>query len=244
MPVRINNDVITGIEELEDLAPLHNAPAVSVIRASQEALGSDLPMVAVFDTEFHGATIWRWASIDEGEWPDVVLASAGVYPTNEVMAAAALLREELPALRVRVVNVTDLLILEPESFHPHGLTQENFDDLFTSDRPVIFNFHGYPSAVKQLLFDRPALARFQVNGYIEEGTTTTPFDLFVQNRASRYHVVMQAARAAAKFNPQVAAQVEAVVSRYERKLAEHQAYIRTHGVDPPEIADWKWDETG
>jgi xylulose-5-phosphate/fructose-6-phosphate phosphoketolase len=122
------------------------------------------------------------------------------------------------------------------------LTQETFDDLFTPDRPVIFNFHGYPSAVKQLLFDRPALARFQVNGYIEEGTTTTPFDLFVQNRASRYHVVMQAVRAAAAFNARIASQVETVVWRYERKLAEHQTYIRTHGVDPPEIADWKWNK--
>jgi len=213
---------------------------INLVIASKQPMPQWLSVDEAIDHCSKGATIWRWASSNNGERPDVVLAAAGVYPTNEVMAAAALLRVELPALRLRVVNVTDLLILEPESFHPHGLTQGTFDELFTADRPVIFNFHGYPAAVKQLLFDRPALGRFQVNGYIEEGTTTTPFDLFVQNRASRYHVVMQAARAAAKFNPQVAEQVEAVVSRYERKLAEHQAYIREHGVDPPEIADWKW----
>jgi xylulose-5-phosphate/fructose-6-phosphate phosphoketolase len=213
---------------------------INLVIASKQPMPQWLSVDEAIDHCSRGATIWRWASSNNGERPDVVLAAAGVYPTNEVMAAAALLRVELPALRVRVVNVTDLLILEPESFHPHGLTQGTFDELFTADRPVIFNFHGYPAAVKQLLFDRPAFGRFQVNGYIEEGTTTTPFDLFVQNRASRYHVVMQAARAAEKFNPQVAAQVEAVVSRYERKLAEHQAYIREHGVDPPEIADWKW----
>jgi xylulose-5-phosphate/fructose-6-phosphate phosphoketolase len=102
------------------------------------------------------------------------------------MAAAQLLRKELPNLRVRVVNVTDLLILQPDSFHPHRLTPEAFDDLFTADKPLLFNFHGYPVAVKQLLFDRPAFPRFLINGYIEEGTTTTPFDLCVQNLASRY----------------------------------------------------------
>jgi xylulose-5-phosphate/fructose-6-phosphate phosphoketolase len=141
---------------------------------------------------------------------------------------------------VRVVNVTDLLILQPDSFHPHGLTPEAFEGLFTADKPVVFNFHGYPGAVKELLFDRPALTRFQINGYIEEGTTTTPFDLFVQNLASRYHVVMQAVRAVSKFKPEVAAQADAISSHYEDKLAEHHSYIREHGTDMPEIADWKW----
>jgi len=187
-----------------------------------------------------GASIWRWASTFDGQDPDVVLAAAGVYPTNELMAGAQLLREDLPDVRVRVVNVTDLLILQPGSFHPHGLTPEAFDDLFTADKPVVFNFHGYPVAVKQLLFDRPAFPRFQINGYIEEGTTTTPFDLCVQNLASRYHVVMQAVRAVAGFNAEVASQVDAIASRYEDKLADHHDYIRTHGEDMPEIANWKW----
>ncbi len=200
---------------------LTSTDKINLVIASKQRMPQWLKIQEAVDHCRRGATVWRWASIDEGEDPDVVLCAAGVYPTNEVMAAAALLREELPALRVRVVNVTDLLILELESFHPHGLTQEDFADLFTSDRPVIFNFHGYPSAVKQLIFSRPALTRFQVNGYIEEGTTTTPFDLFVQNRASRYHVVMQAARVGAEFNAEVAAQAESIVSRYERKLTEH-----------------------
>ena len=159
------------------------------------------------------------------------------------MAAAQLLRKELPNLRVRVVNVTDLLILQPNSFHPHGLTSEAFDDLFTANKPVVFNFHGYPVAVKQLLFDRPAFPRFQINGHIEEGTTTTPFDLFVQNLASRYHLVMQAVRAVAPFNTKVAAQADGIALRYEGKLAEHHDYIRRHGEDMPEIANWRWVET-
>ena len=105
---------------------------------------------------------------------------------------------------------------------------------------MIFNFHGYPVAVKQLLFDRPDYRRFQINGYIEEGTTTTPFDLFVQNRASRYHVLILSVRAASKSDAQVAAQADRIIARYEQKLAEHHAYIRAHGVDMPEITDWRW----
>ncbi len=223
---------------------LASTDKINVVIASKQPMPQWLPIDEAFEHCRRGATVWRWASIDEGERPDVVLAGSGVYPTNEVMAAARLLRHELPLLRVRVVNVTDLLILEPESHHPHRLTGETFEELFTADRPVIFNFHGYPSALKQLLFDWPAFSRFQINGYIEEGTTTTPFDLFVQNRASRYHVMMQAVAAGVELNRQAAAQAEAVVSRCERKLAEHRDYIRAHGVDPPEIADWKWTSGG
>jgi xylulose-5-phosphate/fructose-6-phosphate phosphoketolase len=189
-----------------------------------------------------GASVWRWASTDGGERPDVVLAASGVYPTAEVLAAAWLLRRELPELRVRVVNVTDLLILEPDSYHPHGLPPEAFDALFTPDRPVIYNFHGYPSAVKQLLFERPRLDRFHVNGYIEEGTTTTPFVLLAMNGVDRYHVLIQAVRAAAPHNCAVAATADAIVARYERKLADARAHAEAHGVDPPEIADWTWSD--
>jgi xylulose-5-phosphate/fructose-6-phosphate phosphoketolase len=189
-----------------------------------------------------GASVWRWASTDGGERPDVVLAASGVYPTAEVLAATGLLRRELPELRVRVVNVSDLLILEPDSYHPHGLPPEAFDDLFTPDRPVIYNFHGYPSAVKQLLFERPSLGRFTVNGYIEEGTTTTPFQLLAMNGVDRYRVLIQAVRAASPGNRVVAEAADEVVARYERKLADAQAYAEAHGVDPPEIADWSWSD--
>jgi xylulose-5-phosphate/fructose-6-phosphate phosphoketolase len=191
-----------------------------------------------------GASIWRWASTDSGERPDVVLAASGVYPTTEVLAAAWLLRRELPELRVRVVNITDLLILELDTHHPHGLAPELFDELFTPDRPVIYNFHGYPSAVKQLLFQRPRLGRFQVNGYIEEGTTTTPFLLLAMNGVDRYHVLIQAVLAASPLNGTVAARAHAIVDRYERKLAEARVYAEDNGIDPPEIADWTWSDGG
>jgi xylulose-5-phosphate/fructose-6-phosphate phosphoketolase len=219
---------------------LTSTDKINLVIASKQMMPQWLAIEDAADHCRRGASIWRWASTDNGENPDVVLAAAGVYPTNEIMAAAHLLREELPELRVRVVNVTDLLILEHDSFHPHGLTQEAFDALFTSDSPVIFNFHGYPVAVKQLLFNRSGFSRFQINGYIEEGTTTTPFDLFVQNRASRYHVLMQAVRATSTNNAQVADKADGIIDRYEKKLVEHHAYIREHGVDMPEITEWKW----
>jgi xylulose-5-phosphate/fructose-6-phosphate phosphoketolase len=152
------------------------------------------------------------------------------------------LRREALELRVRVVNVADLLILEPDSHHPHGLSPAAFDAPFTPDRPVIYNFHGYPSAVKQLIFERPRLGRFTVNGYIEEGTSTTPFTLLAMNGIDRYHVLIQAVRAAASLNRAVAAGADALIARYERKLADARAYAEAHGVDPPEIADWTWSD--
>ena len=188
-----------------------------------------------------GASVWEWASTDGGANPDVVLACSGVYPTAEVIAAAGLLRRELPDLRIRVVNVTDLLILEPDSYHPHGLSPGRFDDLFTPDRPVVVNFHGYPSAVTQLLWERPRHERFVINGYREEGTTTTPFALLAMNGVDRYHVLMQAVRAAAPGNPAVAAKADGVIRRAERKLADHEVYVREHGEDPEELAAWTWD---
>jgi len=219
---------------------LTSTDKINLVIASKQMMPQWLSIEDAADHCRKGATVWRWASTFDGENPDVILAAAGVYPTNEIMAAAWLLHEELPELRVRVVNVTDLLILDHKSFHPHGLTQEAFDDLFTSDKPVVFNFHGYPVAVKQVLFNRPAFRRFQINGYIEEGTTTTPFDLFVQNQASRYHVLMQAVEATSKNNTQVADKSDEIIDRYKKKLIQHDAHIKEHGVDMPEITEWKW----
>lgn len=187
-----------------------------------------------------GASIWKWASCDEGVDPDVVLAGIGDEVTVEVMAAVHMLRKEIPQMRIRVVNVTDLLVLESDSKHPHGLSDEMFNSLFTIDRPVIINFHGYPSAIQQLLFNRDENHRFQVNGYREEGTTTTPFDIAILNGTSRFHVAIQAIKAAAKHNPWVAANAIDKVSYYEYRLKDHKRYIEEHGQDPEDITNWSW----
>jgi xylulose-5-phosphate/fructose-6-phosphate phosphoketolase len=187
-----------------------------------------------------GASIWHWASTDDGVNPDVVLVGIGDSPTLEVMAAANELLSMVPELRLRVVNVTDLLILENNSEHPHGLDDGLFANLFTENSPVIINFHGYPSAVKQLLFGRQNAHRFIINGYTEEGTTTTPFDMNVRNGTSRYHLIMQALRAAARTNPRVAVRATGLIEHYSYELEHHRRYIEEHGVDPEPIANWHW----
>jgi xylulose-5-phosphate/fructose-6-phosphate phosphoketolase len=187
-----------------------------------------------------GASIWTWASTDRGMQPDVVLAGIGDVVTTEVLAAADILRREVPELRVRVVNVTDLLILEKESDHPHGLDDSLFRALFTHDRPVIVNFHGYPSAVEQLLFRRRADDRFTINGYREEGTTTTPFDMLVRNGASRYHLIINAIRLASVRNPAVAIRAGECVSHYQYLLRNFSEEIERTGRDPQEITQWRW----
>ncbi len=188
-----------------------------------------------------GASVWKWASTDEGINPDVVLVGIGDILHLEVMAAAQILRKEIPELRIRVVNVTDLLILEKDTLHPHGLKDEMFEALFTANQPVIINFHGYPSAVKSLLFGRKNIQRFIIKGYEEEGTTTTPFDMLVRNKTSRLHLIMEAILLASASNPKVAAEANTLVSNYEYALQRHKEYIKTYGKDPDEIADWKWE---
>lgn len=190
-----------------------------------------------------GASIWKWASVDDGIDPDVVMVGFSDILTLEVLAAAQILQEEVPSLRVRVINVTDLLVLESESLHPHGLNQQMFDALFTPDRPVIFNFHGYPSALKQLLFHRGDSARFYINGYQEEGTTTTPFDMLVRNGASRFHLASQAIRLASVTRPKVAASAMEKISMFDYILRDHHRYIVEHGEDPDNIKNWKWERT-
>jgi xylulose-5-phosphate/fructose-6-phosphate phosphoketolase len=187
-----------------------------------------------------GASIWPWASVDDGVDPDVVLVGIGDTLTQEVLAAADLLRRDLPELRLRVVNVTDLLVLERNTSHPHGLDDEMFEALFTVEKPVIVNFHGYPSAAKQLLFGRRHPQRFFIHGYQEEGTTTTPFDMHVVNETDRYHLAMQAIRLAAPTNLHVAARASERVRHYEYVLQDFRRYIEQHGTDPAEIAHWVW----
>jgi xylulose-5-phosphate/fructose-6-phosphate phosphoketolase len=187
-----------------------------------------------------GASVWRWASTNEGEDPDLVLAACGDNLTLEVMAATRILSEETPNWRVRVVNVTDLMILGIPQKYPHGLDEERFARLFPLDVPVIFNFHGYTSAIKQLIWERAQNERFEINGYREEGATTTPFDMQIRNRTSRYHLVIQAAQMMAARDPSVAAQAEDLIRKYEGKLRDHRVFAAANGFDPPEIADWKW----
>jgi len=187
-----------------------------------------------------GASIWRWASTNDGEAPELLLACAGDNLTLETLAAADILRLEAPEWRVRVVNVTDLLVLGIPQKYPHGLDAERFERLFPVDCPTIFNFHGYTAAIKQLLWERRENSRFDLNGYREEGTTTTPFDMHIHNRTSRYHLIIQGAEKIAARNPKAAAKAEELIVKYERKIADHGVFIRREGVDPPEIAEWRW----
>ena len=219
---------------------LQSTGYVNLVIANKNPLPQWLSMEDAIAHCRAGGSVWQWASTDDGVDPDVVLVGIGDCPTLEVMAAAQILRTELPELRIRVVNVTDLLILEQNSTHPHGLDDDMFTALFTPDKPVIINFHGYPSLIKQMLFGRPTIERFQINGYREEGTTTTPFDMQVRNGTSRYHLIMQAIRLAAQNNPRVSARANDRVRHYEYVLAAHGQYICEHGEDPEEITSWQW----
>ncbi|WP_442788444.1 phosphoketolase family protein [Dactylosporangium sp. NBC_01737] len=191
-----------------------------------------------------GAGIWDWAGTDDGSTdPDIVLACAGDVVTMETVAAAQILRERLPKLKVRVVNVVDLMTLPRPKDHPHGMSPTRFTELFTDRVDVVFAFHGYPGAIHQLVHGRPDADRFRVRGFIEEGTTTTPFDMTVRNRASRYHLVMDAINNAKRL-PRGAAELKAWC---EQKLAEHEAYVVEHLEDMPEVRDWTlgdWAQQG
>jgi xylulose-5-phosphate/fructose-6-phosphate phosphoketolase len=182
-----------------------------------------------------GASVWAWAGTDEGTAdPDIVLACAGDVVTMETVAAADILREHLPFFRTRVVNVVDLMTLPRRKDHPHGMDETLFKELFTDHVDVVFAFHGYPGAVHQLVHGRPDADRFRVRGFIEEGTATTPFDMVVLNRVSRYHLVMDALNNAHR-TPTGASDLMAWC---ERKLAEHAAYVVEYLQDMPEVRDW------
>jgi xylulose-5-phosphate/fructose-6-phosphate phosphoketolase len=185
-----------------------------------------------------GASVWEWAGTesDGAEPPDVVLAAAGDVPTLETLAAAELLRQWVPWLRVRMVNVVDLMALLPNDVHPHGFSTELFRELFTDDAEVVFAFHGYPRAVHSLLHGRPATDRFHVRGFEEQGTTTTPFDMVVLNRMSRYHLVLDALRHARR-TPERGAELAA---HCREMLDRHALHIREHFQDLPEVRDWSW----
>jgi xylulose-5-phosphate/fructose-6-phosphate phosphoketolase len=183
-----------------------------------------------------GIGIWPWASNDEGSEPDVVLACAGDIPTQETLAAVAILREHIPELKVRVVNVVDLMTLQPPAEHPHGLSDRDFDGLFTRDRPIIFAFHGYPWLIHRLTYRRTNHSNLHVRGYKEEGTTTTPFDMTVLNELDRCHLVMDVIDRVPGLLPRYAHVKQAM----RDLLVDHGEYIREHGDDIPLIRDWRW----
>ncbi|NDU85932.1 MAG: phosphoketolase family protein [Ferrovum sp.] len=183
-----------------------------------------------------GVGRWDWASNEGDQEPQVVMACCGDVPTLEVLAAVSILRSEVPELRVRVVNVVDLMTLQPHTEHPHGLDEEAFLGLFTSDKPVVFAFHGYPWLIHRLIYRHANSTHFHVRGYKEEGTTTTPFDMTVLNDLDRFHLVMDVLDRV--FIPED--QAQALRQRMEERLACHRDYIRIHGEDMPEIQEWRW----
>jgi xylulose-5-phosphate/fructose-6-phosphate phosphoketolase len=215
---------------------LRSRNCVNVIVAGKQPALQYLDLDAAVHHCTVGAGIWEWASSDAGVEPDVVMACAGDIPTLETLAAVDLLRQNFPDLKVRVVNVVDLMTLQPPTEHPHGLSDKDFDSLFTTDKPVIFAFHGYPWLIHRLCYRRTNHDNMHVRGYKEEGTTTTPFDMVVLNDLDRFHLVMDVIDRVPKLGGIGAHAKQAMRNR----LIEHKHYIHAHGEDMPEVRDWKW----
>ncbi|MGH2570131.1 MAG: phosphoketolase, partial [bacterium] len=188
----------------------------------------------------NGIGIFDWASNDQGGEPDIVMACAGDVPTLETLAAVELLRRHLPELKVRVVNVVDLMTLQPRTEHPHGLSDFDFDVLFTKDRPIVFAFHGYPWLIHRLTYRRTNHRNLHVRGYKEEGTTTTPFDMCVLNDLDRFHLVEDVIDRVPGLGSRAAYAKQAI----RNKLIEHKQWIAERGEDMPEITGWKWGQHG
>ncbi|MDA2807368.1 phosphoketolase family protein [Nocardiopsis suaedae] len=209
---------------------------VNVVIAGKQPALSYLDMDQALAHCIRGLGIWGWASSDDGAEPDVVLACAGDVPTMETLAAADLLRTHLPELRVRLVNVVDLMRLQPAEEHPHGITDREFDALFTPDKPIIFAFHGYPWLIHRLTYRRRGHDNLHVRGYIEEGTTTTPFDMVMLNHLDRFHLVMDVI----DHVPGLAVRAAHLKQQMDDARLRCRAYTREHGDDAPEIRDWTW----
>ena len=208
---------------------------VNVIVASKHPRPQWLTMEQAVKHCTQGIGIWQWASTDEGDEPDIVMACCGDTPTLETLAAVTILRDAFPELKIRVVNVVDLMRLQSEEQHPHGLSQQEYDAIFTADKPIVFAFHGYPSLIHELTYKRRN-KNLHVRGYIEEGTITTPFDMRVMNHLDRFSLVQTAV-----YNlPGLGNRGAYLIQQMKDKLVEHKQYIAKYGVDLPEVADWKW----
>ena len=208
---------------------------VNVIVASKHPRPQWLTMEQAVKHCTQGIGIWQWASTDEGQEPDIVMACCGDTPTLETLAAVTILRDAFPELKIRVVNVVDLMRLQSEEQHPHGLSQQEYNAIFTADKPIVFAFHGYPSLIHELTYKRMN-KNIHVRGYIEEGTITTPFDMRVLNRLDRFNLVQTAV-----YNlPQLGNRGAYLIQQMKDKLVEHKQFIAKYGVDLPEVANWKW----
>jgi xylulose-5-phosphate/fructose-6-phosphate phosphoketolase len=213
---------------------------VNIVVAGKHAAPQWLDMDAAVRHCAAGIGIWDWASSDQGSEPDVVMAAAGDVPTLETLAATAILREHLPDLKIRVINVVDLMRLQPEREHPHGLRDADFDLLFTRDKPIIFAYHGYPWLIHRLTYRRTNHRNLHVRGYKEEGTITTPFDMAVLNDLDRFHLVGDVVERL----PQLGAKNAYVKQKMTELLTEHRMYIRRYGEDMPVIRNWRWPAGG
>ncbi|GBQ79751.1 phosphoketolase [Gluconacetobacter johannae DSM 13595] len=209
---------------------------INVIVAGKQPEAQWLDMDAAIRHCSSGIGIWEWASTDKGGTPDVVMACAGDVPTIETLAAVKLLREHVPDLKIRVVNIVDLMTLESASQHPHGLPDSTFDALFPPDTPVIFAFHGYPQLIHKLIYRRANARNFHVHGFREEGSTTTPFDMVVRNHLDRFHLVSNVIDRV----PGLATRAAYAKQAIRDKLVDHTRYIAEHGRDMPEIEEWRW----
>lgn len=209
---------------------------INVIVAGKQPEPQWLSMDEAVDHCEAGLGIWDWAGTEDGLEPDIVMACAGDVPTMETLAAVDLLRQSLPHLRIRVVNVVDLMVLQSQQHHPHGIADDQFDRIFTTNRPVIFAYHGYPYLIHRLVYKRTNHPNFHVHGFIEQGTTTTPFDMTVLNELDRFHLAIGAIKRLPLSNDAAAP----LIAHFEEKLALHKNYVREHGEDMPEIRDWKW----
>jgi xylulose-5-phosphate/fructose-6-phosphate phosphoketolase len=211
---------------------------INVIVAGKQPAPQWLDMDAAVKHCTAGLGIWSWASNDRGGEPDVVMACCGDVPTLETLAAVDLIRKYMPELKVRVINVVNLMKLQPSSEHPHGLSDHDFDTLFTKDKPVVFAFHGYPWLIHRLTYRRSNHKNFHVRGYKEEGTTTTPFDMCVLNEIDRFHLVQDVIDRL----PQLGSRAAYAKQAIRNALIEHRQYIDEHGEDHPFVLGWKWGE--